>query len=60
MSDATYDVLGIGNAIVPIPTAGEVKQRMGMRPAAPKSDLFRNVEGGAQSTNPSEAKPSGG
>lgn len=51
---------GIGNAIVPIPTAGEVKQRMGMRPAAPKSDLFRNVEGGAQSTNPSEAKPSGG
>jgi len=45
---------------VAIPTAGEVKQRTAMPAAAPKSDLFKNVEGGAQSTDPSSAKPSGG
>jgi sugar lactone lactonase YvrE len=47
---------GIGTALMPIPTAGEVKQRMEMPQAAPKSDMFKNVEGGAQST---DAKPSG-
>jgi sugar lactone lactonase YvrE len=51
---------GIGTSIMPIPTAGEVRQRMSMPRAAPKSDLFKNVEGGAESTNPSSAKPSGG
>jgi sugar lactone lactonase YvrE len=50
---------GVGTQIMPIPTAGEVKQRMSMPSTAPKSGLFKNVEGGAQSTNPSEAKPSG-
>ncbi|HEX5124687.1 MAG TPA: hypothetical protein VFV97_15705 [Rhodanobacteraceae bacterium] len=51
---------GIGTAIVPIPTAGEVKQHMTLPASAPKSDMFKNVEGGAQSTNPSDGKPSGG
>jgi len=51
---------GIGTSVVAIPTAGEVKQRTAVPAAAPKSDLFKNVEGGAQSTDPSSAKPSGG
>jgi len=51
---------GIGTKIMPIPTAGEVKQRMTLPGAARKGDLFKNVEGGAQSTDPSNAKPSGG
>ena len=46
---------GIGTQIMPIPTAGEVKQRMSL-PGAKKGDLFNNVEGGADSS----AKPSGG
>lgn len=46
---------GIGTSIVPIPTAGEVKQRMSMPAAAPKGEMFKNVEGGADSS----AKPSG-
>jgi len=50
---------GIGTQLMPIPTAGETKQHMAVPQAAPKSDLFKNVEGGAQSTNPSDAKPSG-
>lgn len=51
---------GIGTQIMPIPTRGETKTRMPMAAPAPKSDLFKNVEGGAQSTNPLDAKPSGG
>jgi sugar lactone lactonase YvrE len=46
---------GIGTQIMPIPTAGEVKQRMSL-PGAKKGDLFNNVEGGSDSS----AKPSGG
>jgi DNA-binding beta-propeller fold protein YncE len=46
---------GIGTSIMPIPTAGEAKQRMTL-PGAKKNDLFKNVEGGADSN----AKPSGG
>ncbi len=55
-----WDEKGIGTQMVPVPTeGGTTKTPMAAPASKPKSDLFKNVEGGAQSTHPSDAKPSG-
>jgi sugar lactone lactonase YvrE len=51
---------GVGTKVMSLSAGGGGTQRIGVPKAAPQTDMFKNVEGGSQSTDPSTAKPSGG